>query len=147
MGRPFGGSTRTHSAPATTQKKPPKTSASLIVATRYSVALLRGLEMCRRAGPELVQQGCLVGAGRLESLQLDMPEAADFLRDCRNADRKMMIGRCQSVQHFGKRFLVIHNERALHAPLRRIAEDVEGRATQALEPCQRPEAEHHPRSK
>src|SRR5437899_12929231 len=101
---------------------------------RRGSALLCGLEILRRSRAEAVEQRGLVAARRLEVAHLDVAEAADLLRDGRDADREMMVRGAELAQQLGERRLVIGDELALGAPLGGIAERIEGGATQPFEP-------------
>src|SRR5579864_5541958 len=105
---------------------------------------LRRLQQRRRAGAELLEQCRFVGLRCLEVAQLDVAEAADFFRDCREADREMMIIWSKPSHQLIEQRLVIAHELPLDAPLRGIAERIERSAAQEFQTCQHAEHAHHP---
>ena len=107
--------------------------------------LLRGLQIRRGPRAQLLEQRRLVGLGGGEVAHLDVAEAADFFRDRRDADGKMMVVGVELRQHLVERRLVVGDQLALGAPLGAVAERVEGGAAQEFEPRQQPEHRHHPR--
>ena len=62
-----------------------------------------------------------------------MAVAADLLWNLRNLNGQIVIGVVEAGEQFRDYALVVGNKLALHLPFRAVAEDVEGRAAQALE--------------
>src|SRR5262249_6490648 len=103
------------------------------------------LEQGRRASAELLEQGSLVRLGCGEITHLDVAEPADFLRDRRKADRKVVVLRREPGQNLLEHGLVVGDQRPLGPALRAVTEDVEGSAAQAFELGEEPEESKDPR--
>src|SRR5262249_46237985 len=88
-------------------------------------SLFGGLEERRRAGAELLQQGRLIGLGRLEVAQLDVAEAADLLRDGGKPDRDGVVVGVELREDLVEYALVVLHQRPLGLALERIAERIE----------------------
>src|SRR5262245_9716426 len=100
----------------------------------------------RRPGAELVEQRGLVGLGGGEMAHLHMPEAADLLRDRREADREVMVLGRELAEHLVEHRFIVADELALGAALLGAAERIEAGAAQELELREQAEGAQHPRA-
>src|SRR6218665_1380324 len=78
--------------------------------------------------------------------RLDMAVATNLLRYPGNFQGQVQVLRRQRWQQFLDAASIFNDERGVAPALLRVAEGVEGRAAQALEPCQDAQRTAHPRA-
>src|SRR6185503_14141335 len=128
----------------------------VISATR-SLSFMCSLECCHRKSscrsglrwrarmiPKVMEKLALFGLRFLDVALFDQPEAADALRNACNGDRYGVVGSRQIYNKLLDYASVIVNEPSLHVPLCRVAERIEGRATQPFEAGKYREKFKHP---
>src|SRR5689334_5141043 len=81
---------------------------------------------------------------RPEVAVLDVPVAADLLRDARNLDRDRVVVRAERSEQLLDQRFVVGDELALHPALRGAAEDVQRRSAQPSHLREHAERAHHP---
>src|SRR3954467_15553922 len=111
---------------------------------RRAATLLGGDRQRRRRRAETGEKLGLLPLCRLEVAGLDVAEAADLLRQVREADRYGVVLRRERRDDLAEERLVVADEPALDLALMGVAEDVERRAAQALQFRQHREGLQHP---
>src|SRR5215469_346300 len=111
---------------------------------RLEYASLCGLEQRRSPGAKLFEQRRFASFCGREVAQLDVAEAADFFRDRREADRKVMIVGSEAGEQLIKQRFVVAHQLPLGLALRRVTERIERGAAQELRLREQSKHREHP---